>query len=302
MATIDKQLWSEVERVREQCKSADDARDAGLPTDIPEVKRINKISYGPDEEQTLDISRPTGMDGDLPTIINVHGGGWVYGTTEVYQFYCLALAKAGFNVVSFNYRLPPKVQFPGELDDLHRVMHWVCDHSSEYHLDLNNVFLVGDSAGGQMVEQYVTILANPSFRALFTYDVPKLSVRAAALNCSACFMKEELAYTSKKKIAGAITAYFTPEAVEAHQRQLDTETYMTSDIVPLFLLTANDDFLRDHMYKLDGFLIAKGIDHRIECFGDKDNPRSHVFHINQRDPLATEANEMELDFFRSHLA
>ena len=62
---------------------------------------------------------------------------------------------------------PENAEFPDELDDVDRYMHWVDDHAEEYRLDRNNVFIVGDSAGGQMAEQYVTILTNPDYAKLF---------------------------------------------------------------------------------------------------------------------------------------
>ena len=57
------------------------------------------------------------------------------------------------------------------MDDVNRLMHWVAEHGAEYDLDTGNVFLVGDSAGGQMEEQYLAILTNDS------------SARFLATNC-----------------------------------------------------------------------------------------------------------------------
>ena len=50
-------------------------------------------------------------------------------------------------------------------------MHWLCEHANQYHLDLNNVFLAGDSAGGQMVEQYLAILTNENYRQHFNFEL-----------------------------------------------------------------------------------------------------------------------------------
>ncbi|UKI14322.1 MAG: hypothetical protein L6V85_09755 [Clostridiales bacterium] len=37
----------------------------------------------------------------LPVIIDIHGGGWMYGDKDLNAPYCEALAKRGFVVVSF---------------------------------------------------------------------------------------------------------------------------------------------------------------------------------------------------------
>lgn len=179
----------EVLEMRRMWKKSDDARDAGLPREVPGVRRIDDLSYGPDPKwHLLDLYLPENVEGKIPVIINVHGGGYCYGTKETYQFYGLNLAAHGFAFVNPNYRLAPEVVFPGELDDVDRYMHWVSDHADEYGLDRNNVFIAGDSAGGQMAEQYIAILTNPEYRSLFGYEPVDLKFRAAALNSGAFFL------------------------------------------------------------------------------------------------------------------
>lgn len=191
------------------CKENDDKRDAGLPHDIPEVERFDDIAYGPKEKwNLLDVYLPRKRGEKVPTIISIHGGGWVYGTKETYQFFGLSLAKNGFAFVNFNYQLAPEVEFPGELDDVNRAMHWVATHGSEYHLDLDNIFIIGDSAGGQMAMQYLTILTNDDFRQKFGYEKPNFIVRAAAINCGAAFLN------LPGMIEGAPQAYFTDNVLE----------------------------------------------------------------------------------------
>ena len=86
--------------IRYDFGKGDRKRDAGLKT--PEdVKRFDDISYGPDRKyQLLDVYRLKDAEGKLPVIVSVHGGGWVYGTKETYQFYCMSLAQRGFAVVN----------------------------------------------------------------------------------------------------------------------------------------------------------------------------------------------------------
>lgn len=277
-------------------KEADDKRDKNLSKNIPEVQRFDDIPYGPIEKwHWLDIYRPRNTKEKLPIIINIHGGGWVYGTKETYQFYGMSLAKKDFAFVNINYRLAPSVEFPSELDDINLAVHWLTVHAEEYGLDLDNVFLVGDSAGGQMTLQYLAILMNNQFRKLFHYERPTITVRAAAINCGATFL------TLPNAIAGAPEAYFTKESREKYPELLLTENYLTDACPPLFIMTATDDFLRDHSVRLDGFLMAKGIGHEFHLYGTPDNPRGHVFHCNIKDELAQKCNEDELVFFRKHI-
>ncbi|CCI82434.1 alpha/beta hydrolase [Lactobacillus hominis] len=292
------EILSAVNQMRADCKANDDKRDSGLPHDIPEVKRIDDLQYGPDPKwNLLDLYLPKNKTGKLPVIINIHGGGWVYGTKETYQFYGLGMAKRGFAFVNPNYKLGPEVQFPKELDQVNQYIHWVDKHADEYNLDKDNVFLIGDSAGGQMVEQYTAILTNPDYRQKFGYDLPDLIFRAVALNSPATFMLD------KGMISGATMAYFTPELMQDEKIRdlLNVEKYITSDFLPTFISTANQDFIHDCSVRLDGFLRARGVEVIQKSWGDKKQPESHVFLINQKDELASQANDEEAEFFKKHM-
>ena len=80
--------------VRTNFKKGDDIRDEGLTTP-KDIIRYDDIVYGTDPKwQSLDVYRPRSAEGQkLPVIVSVHGGGWVYGDKERYQFYCMNLAQ-----------------------------------------------------------------------------------------------------------------------------------------------------------------------------------------------------------------
>lgn len=294
----DQEILNAVKEMRISWKENDDKRDSGLPHDIPEVTRIDDLQYGEDPKwNLLDLYLPKNVKGKIPVIINIHGGGWVYGTKETYQFYGLGMAKRGFAFVNPNYKLGPEVKFPKELDQVNEYIHWVADHADEYNLDKNNVFLIGDSAGGQMAEQYTVILTNPEYREKFGYTLTDLKFRAVALNSPATFIKDP------GMIGDGTLAYFDPEVMKSAKNQdlIDVEKYITEDFLPTFISTANEDFIHDCAVRLDGFLRAKGIEVIQKSWGDEKHPEPHVFLINQKDELAKEANDEEAEFFRKHL-
>ena len=78
--------------MRREWKINDAKRDAGLTTP-DDIQRFDDIQYGPDPvENKLDVYRPKNTQGKIPVIVSVHGGGWVYGDKELYQFYGMTLA------------------------------------------------------------------------------------------------------------------------------------------------------------------------------------------------------------------
>ena len=273
-------LTDKIKRVvaeyRSGCKKSDDSRDSDLPHDIPEVERIDNLPYGPDEKwHTLDVYLPKKTDKPFPVIINIHGGGWIYGTKETYQYYGMSLAKRGFAFINPNYRLAPEnAEFPEELDDVDLYMHWVDDHA----------------------EQYVTILTNPDYAKLFPYKPLNLKFRAAGLNCAASFI------LTPNTLQGISGLYFTKDAVNKYHEQLDVEKYINHNFLPTFLITSNKDFLHDIQFTLFGFLLGRGVHAICKSYGDSDNPRGHVFFVNQKDRIADIANDEEIEFFREHMS
>ena len=171
-------------RVREMFTKGDHERDAGNTTPA-DVERFDDIVYGTDEKwQVLDVYRPKGMKGKLPVIISFHGGGWVYGDKDVYQWYTMNLAERGFAVINFTYRLAPEFQFPAPLEDCNLVVKWMLAHKDEYGFDTENVFAVGDSAGAHGLALYCDFLTNKDYAAKFAFTAPAgFHFNAVALNC-----------------------------------------------------------------------------------------------------------------------
>ena len=173
-----------VAKIRHDWGLSDAKRDETKKT--PEnIQRFDNILYGEDKTwQILDVYKPKSAEVKLPVIVNVHGGGWVYGTKEVYQFYCMSLAQMGFAVVNFNYRLAPENKFPSSVEDTNSVFNWIEKNQNEYGFDCNNVFAVGDSAGANLLALYAAIFTNAELKKKYNFELPsEINLKAVALNC-----------------------------------------------------------------------------------------------------------------------
>lgn len=286
--------------IREGLTRVDDLRDAGLTT--PEdITRFDDIHYGEDKLQVLDIYCPKGTTAPLPTIVSVHGGGWVYGDKERYSHYCMRLAQRGFTVVNFSYRLAPEHKYPAQLQDTCSVMGWLQDHADEYPVDLDNLFMLGDSAGGQICFQFLTMLTNAKYAAKFSFAPPEhLTVRACALNCGCYFIPVSLFAPPKK--GGTMVECFLPKNYLSITSQLKTHRYLTKDFPPAFVMTSYTDFLRDAAPKLCRLLKKAGIEHELHIYGAEGREDiGHCFHLNCRTDEAAFCNDEECAFFRSHI-
>ena len=76
-------------------------------------------AYGPDPRHRFDryVARG-GADPLHPPVIFVYGGAWKTGERGCYHFVGTALARLGFEVLIPDYRLFPKVRYPGFIEDV----------------------------------------------------------------------------------------------------------------------------------------------------------------------------------------
>ena len=284
---------------RKLAGECDAKRDEWLTTPY-DIKRYDNISYGVHGKlNLLDIYHKKDVTDCQQTIISIHGGGWVYGSKDVYQFYCMDLAQRGFTVVNFSYRLAPENPYPAALEDINDVFNWVADHAKEYKIDLNNLFVVGDSAGAQFASQYIAMLTNYEFQKFYDFKVPsdKIKIKASALNCGVYDFKKYVE-TSEDSL---ILAYLGKDA-KSKVQALDTMKYITKDFPPAYVMTAYNDFLKDHAKPMYDELVKLGVPCEYKIYGDKDEETiAHVFHLNIRIPEAKQCNDAECEFFRKFI-
>ncbi len=276
---------------------ADKKRDAAIP--LPEgVTELRNISYGHHGQwNLLDVYVPTGTTQPLPTIVSIHGGGYVYGNKEIYRRYGMDMARRGFAFVNFNYRLAPKWKFPTPLHDTNAVLHWICKNSRRYHLDPSRIILLGDSAGAQLTSQYAAIHTNPQYAALFQMQPAPVTIRAIGLFCGMYDMAERGA-APRKGLALDYLGRDIP-ADDPRFRVLDS---ITESYPPAFIATACHDFLRPCAEPMYNFLRQKNIRAQWHCYGTEEQKEiGHVFHVNILLPEARACNDDAALFFAKYV-
>ena len=275
---------------------ADAKRDEGLV--IPEdIVRDSGIIYGPDSDiHKLDLFRPAKAVKEkkkLPLLVVVHGGGYVYGGIQQYQFYSADLARRGFAVICFEYRLAPKYVFPAPLEDLNQVMKWASGHGEEYGFDCERTVMVGDSAGAQILSQYAAIVTTPEYMVLMDFEIPDFHLRAVGLNCG---MYDLAADAENPK--GIICDYLTKDP-SVFGDKLDVLGFIGKMFPPAYLLSAPGDFLLKNCEPMADFLKCMGVPCEYKIYGDQKT--GHVFHLDMKSELAKQANDDETAFFRKYL-
>jgi len=119
------------------------------------VRRIRGVEfarYG-NKRLLLDVYMPSAPAvGPRPTLVQIHGGGWIAGS-RLEQGIPLLNHMAAHGWVCFNadYRLSPRATFPDHLIDVKRAIAWVREHAEEYGADPDFVCITGGSAGGHLI-------------------------------------------------------------------------------------------------------------------------------------------------------
>ena len=97
-------------------------------------------------------------EGPLPVVIFIFGGSWFAGNRYQVQLFSAQdwLVKAGYALVSCEYRLSPTHRFPAQIHDVKAVVRWVRKHAEQFNLDPERIGVWGPSAGGHLASLLAT--------------------------------------------------------------------------------------------------------------------------------------------------
>lgn len=108
------------------------------------------IEYSPGNKGCLlDLFVPTG-DGPFPTLLLLHGGGWISGDKSTFHDEAAYFASEGIASACIGYRLAPLHPFPAACDDVLNAVSYLRDNAKTHNLDANSLISFGNSAGGHL--------------------------------------------------------------------------------------------------------------------------------------------------------
>ena len=117
----------------------------------PEMHEVlNTFVGGPVREIPIRIYKPTDLT-QRPTLLYLHGGGWVVGNLDTHDRVMRLLAEfSGACVVGVDYALSPEYRFPVAINEAQAVLDWLKRQGSAHGLDISRLAIGGDSAGANM--------------------------------------------------------------------------------------------------------------------------------------------------------
>ncbi len=301
-AKLSKNLIIKVMKVFWNIAAKSDEKTHKSQTPPSDVVKIKDVQYaGSDKWHALNVYYPEETVEKLPVIIDIHGGGWMYGTKDMYENYCLSLAERGYVVFDINYRLVPDVMVQQQLSDVMLALKWIFENLSSYPCQESNIILTGDSAGGQLAAYAAVLLQSRSL--CETFGVCYLDKKLTAL-----LLTSPVAYMKK---SGWMEAY-TKILWGLDYKKKSTYKYMDFDEIidfasyfpPTYLVTSSGDTLaHGQTHRAYELLKSRGIKCEIAdypAYNGKKLP--HVFNVLKPfDEIGSSSINKSLDFCKSFM-
>lgn len=287
------------------CDKSDKKRMATQtpPENVVKVKDVEYLDDG-NPYHKFDVFYPEGTipKEGLPVIIDIHGGGWMYASKDLNEYYCMELANKGYCVFSISYRLVPDVTVYEQIKDCTDALAYINSNMKNYPANKKTVMLTGDSAGGQLA-LYSTILNNnPDAREIFGTVDTKLNIKCLLLTSPVTYAKSGgwfSIYT--KKMWGE--DYKTKAAY--NYMDLDEIMELANNMPPTYFITSSGDTLaHDQTVNAYNYFADKGYECEIQDFTDLRDGKKlpHVFSVlDPFDEYGQKAINNALDYYQKAL-
>ena len=126
-----------------------DWRKTKVPAEIKEEMIVTEGTRNLPVKSTVFF--PSGAGGDMPALIYVHGGAFVYKAAAYQKKLAVIYAKKTRCKVFFpHYHLAPKYPYPAAFEDVLALYRYVTEHAHELSVDPERIGIAGDSAGASV--------------------------------------------------------------------------------------------------------------------------------------------------------
>jgi acetyl esterase/lipase len=197
-----------------------------------------------------------------PAIISVHGGRWRAGNrADASSIKVTQWAEFGYFAMSIDYRLVGGSPAPAPYLDMLCAIRWLHAHADEYRIDPERVYLIGQSAGGQMVSLFATA-GDAGFPRVGGWEKARTDVKAV-ISVAATYELNSLSWGN----------LWTPVdgKVEDARRLASPINHVNSSMKPLLVIHSDDDKSVPVQQAADMVekLKAAGVQHRYVHYTDK---------------------------------
>jgi len=247
-----------------------------------------------------------------PTIIYLHGGGFFMGNRKsgdplvdadaVNGELIVEIAANGFNVITPDYCLAPEYRYPNQIFQVNGLFAFLFEHGAEYHLDCENVILMGGSAGAVLTAQYGVIASNPTYAnsiditpAITTKYLKGVIIDGAPMNTKIMDWKTGAMFRTWLNTCNLKTS--------EQSKQIHTAAWVDDKYPPAFLTAGNDGCFPEHISELHESLIKHHVESTLYVVDIQKEREPHGY-LNkfQTDPYAKEGFDRLVAFAKERTA
>lgn len=216
------------------------------------IKATRFIRYAEDDKRLyLDFYERKDRDRikKAKVFVYIHGGGWIGGLPETREAYTTKLCeKTGYFVASLYYGDAPFYGHPQMIENVYKAFAWLKEHAEEYNIDMDSIFVGGESAGAHLSSMAGAISSNPEYAAHFSLDERSKNQKISALMLNCGVYDFPKAVRTGFKNIGIYTQSYCKgipvvECDEALQKEVSPINWVTKDFPPTFAVSAENDKL-----------------------------------------------------------
>lgn len=268
---------------------------------------ITEIRYSENYPNSyLDITYPNkDKDPSNPTLIYFHGGGYFGGSKNVGDPLAGSDATAllddicseGFNLVNIDYVLVPEYHFPDPLIQANEAFRFLIENSEKYSLDMDNVVIMGSSAGAIIASQLGSIITNPDYAETLGIS-PALKPREvkAVVIDDAPLVYDEFTLATKLLIGNYVkgSIFLSKDDLKRYNNILWVDSSYPSAVL------LGSEYYTD-MRHLDKALSDAGVDHElVDPLMERNMVMPHCFvGLERVDDVAKDAFDRMIRFIKS---
>ena len=213
----------------------------------------------------LDVYARRNPNGRTPTVLFIHGGGWVGGVKETELRSFIPYLEMGLSVVNVEYRLARVSLAPAAVEDCRVALRWVFMNAQQYGFDTTKIIVSGGSAGGHLA--LMTGMLDPSygFDMPTNWDYSGVEPKVAAIVnwYGITDVKDLLSGPNKQNYA--VWWLGNQKDREAIAERVSPLTYVRKGLPPIFTVHGDKDQLvpYNHAVRLHEGLTKAGVPNEL---------------------------------------
>lgn len=231
--------------------------------------------------------------------VYIHGGGWIGGIPATREAFTTKVAEAGYFVASICYGDAPKYAHPTMIENVYKAIGWLKDHAEEYNIDMDEIFVGGESAGGHLSAMAGAISSNAEYNARFHLDERSRHQKIAGLvlNCGV-YDIEKAVSTGFRNINIYTQSYCGGTRVceldDDTKKEISPIYFVTKDFPPTFAISAENDKLAVLTFDLVDKLYDLGV--YVDHYHGEGKWAVHAFAVSQGFKISKEAMRGTVNF------